>query len=276
MGILNVTPDSFSDGGRWNDVDAAIAQGYKLIHEGADIIDIGGESTRPGARMLEPDEEWDRIGAVVRALSQTSTPISVDTYHATTARRAIEAGATIINDVTGGAGDPSMLSTVAALGCPYILQHGRGNPQTMGSLASYTSVSREVADELREGLERAIAVGINTDNIVVDPGFGFAKDSVHNWDLAANFDAIEELGFPILVGVSRKRFLAELEPASRDDVTAALTSYFAQRGVWGVRVHAVAPSRAGVLTAQTLRVHKHTEPRRRMRRGPHGDEWGAA
>ena len=258
IGILNVTPDSFSDGGAWTDIDSAVARGYRLIEQGADIIDVGGESTRPGALPLTSGEEWDRIGAVVRALAQAGIPVSVDTYHAATARLAVEAGAVIINDVTGGAGDPSMLSTVAGLGCMYVLQHMRGTPDTMNSLATYESVPGEVAAELAESIRRAVGSGIDRENIIVDPGFGFAKNADHNWDLAAHLEAVEALGQPVLIGVSRKRFLAEVAPdstpQSRDDATAALTGYFASRGVWGVRVHEVAASKAAILTTERLRA----------------------
>lgn len=256
MGILNVTPDSFSDGGMWTDIDSAIQRGYHLLHQGADIIDIGGESSRPGALPLSHEDEWDRIGAVVRALSQAGAAVSVDTYHADTARRAVEAGAVIVNDITGGKGDPAMFATIAALGCAYILQHTRGTPDTMESLANYESVAKEVAAELADSTRQAVAAGVNRSNIIVDPGFGFAKDSDHNWDLAAHLE-IEALGQPILIGVSRKRFLEEVsegtDPRSRDDATAALSTYFATRGVWGVRVHEVAASRAGIRTADRLR-----------------------
>ncbi|MCI1932295.1 MAG: dihydropteroate synthase [Ancrocorticia sp.] len=258
MGILNVTPDSFSDGGEFLDVDAAVARGYAMIRDGADIIDVGGESTRPGARPLTASEEWDRIGAVVRALAQTAMPISVDTYHAQTARNAVEAGAALVNDVTGGAGDPAMLSTVASLGCAYVLQHTRGTPETMNSLASYENVSHDVAAELRAVINRAVALGISRNRIIVDPGFGFAKNSAQNWDLAAHMEEVEALGQPLLVGVSRKRFLADVapdpkDPKERDDATAALTAYFAGRGVWAVRVHEVAASKAAVMTVKRLR-----------------------
>ncbi len=257
MGILNVTPDSFSDGGMWTDIDSAIQRGYHLLHQGADIIDIGGESSRPGALPLSHEDEWDRIGAVVRALSQAGAAVSVDTYHADTARRAVEAGAVIVNDITGGKGDPAMFATIAALGCAYILQHTRGTPDTMESLANYESVAKEVAAELADSTRQAVAAGVNRSNIIVDPGFGFAKDSDHNWDLAAHLEEIEALGQPILIGVSRKRFLEEVsegtDPRSRDDATAALSTYFATRGVWGVRVHEVAASRAGIRTADRLR-----------------------
>ena len=257
MGILNATPDSFSDGGQWMDLNSAIARGYRLVDQGADIIDVGGESTRPGAQALSSGEEWDRIGAVVKALAQAGIAVSIDTYHAATARLAVEAGAVIINDVTGGAGDPSMFSTVAGLGCMYVLQHTRGTPETMNSLASYESVPGEVAAELEESVRRAVGSGIDRSNIIVDPGFGFAKNADHNWDLAAHFEAVEALGQPVLIGVSRKRFLEEVAPdsvpSSRDNATATLTGYFASRGVWGVRVHEVAASKAAILTAERLR-----------------------
>ncbi|MFT0847386.1 dihydropteroate synthase [Actinomycetaceae bacterium L2_0104] len=257
MGILNVTPDSFSDGGMWTDIDSAIQRGYHLMQQGADIIDVGGESSRPGALPLSSDEEWDRIGAVVRALAQAGALVSVDTYHSLTARRAVEAGAVIVNDITGGKGDTAMFSTVAALGCAYILQHTRGTPETMNSLAQYESVPREVADELAESVRRAVTLGVERSNIIVDPGFGFAKNSDHNWDLAAHLDAIKALGQPILIGVSRKRFLADVaegeDPRARDDATAAMTAYFAAQGVWGVRVHEVAASKAAVRTTAKLR-----------------------
>lgn len=277
MGILNITPDSFSDGGMWTDLDAAIQRGYQLLEQGADIIDVGGESSRPCAIPLSADEEWDRIGAVVRALAQTGALVSVDTYHAETARRAVEAGAVIINDVTGGSGDPAMFATVAALGCAYILQHTRGTPDTMDSLASYDSVPREVAAELADSIRRAVAAGISRSDIIVDPGFGFAKDSEHNWDLAAHLEEINALGQPILIGVSRKRFLAEVssgsDPRARDDATAALTTYFASQGVWGVRVHEVAASKAAVRTAARLRrAGAFPEPPKLARRAE-GRKW---
>jgi len=243
MGILNVTPDSFSDGGLYVDTDVAVEKAYRMVRQGADIVDVGGESTRPGATALTAREEWNRIGAVVTALGKTDIVVSVDTYHADTARRAIDAGAEIVNDVTGGAGDPNMFSAVASSSCLYILQHGRGNARTMNSLANYGDIGAEVADELT----------------AVDPGFGFAKVGNDDWDLAANMAPIMELGMPVLVGVSRKRFLAEIHngrsgPAQRDDATAALTAYFAELGVWGVRVHEVAASRAAVETVARLRT----------------------
>lgn len=257
MGIVNVTPDSFSDGGKYARAEEAIARAHALVDDGADILDIGGESTRPGATALTGEQEWERIEPVVRELVGGPALVSVDTYHAYTARAAADAGVDIINDVTGGAGDSEMFASVAANGARYVLQHGRGTGQTMNSMAVYGDVVSEVAAELRASLDRAIAAGIQESRIIADPGFGFAKVGPQDWDLAAGIDEIIGLGFPVLVGVSRKRFLAEIHrgsegPLLRDDATAALTSYFAERGVWGVRVHEVSASRSAVETVERL------------------------
>ncbi|WP_241152912.1 dihydropteroate synthase [Neoactinobaculum massilliense] len=254
MGIVNVTPDSFSDGGRWLGADAAIAHGRALIAAGADILDIGGESTRPDATPVSPAEEWHRIGPVIAELAG-EIPLSVDTYHAETARRAVAAGASIINDVTTGAGDPDMFATVAAAGVTYILQHGRGNARTMTSLATYHDVAAEVRSEVADAVARAVAAGVAREKIIVDPGFGFAKMAPQDWELAARIDEFLSLG-RTLVGVSRKGFLSEVSngaPApQRDAATAAFSTYFAEHGVWGVRVHNVAASRAAVETVARL------------------------
>lgn len=257
MGILNVTPDSFSDGGRWDKIDTAIAHGHELIAAGADIIDIGGESTRPGATLLSAAEEWERIGPVVRELA-AHIPISVDTYHAHTAARACAAGARIINDVTGGRGDSAMWTTVAESGAYYVLQHGRGDAQTMNSLAGYRAIGREVSTEVLERVAGAVAAGIAPTRIIIDPGFGFAKMGDDDWRLAAHIDEFLWAGMPVLIGVSRKRFLAEVTPeglpaSGRDGATAALSTYFAEKGVWAVRVHDVASSRIAVDTVAKLR-----------------------
>ena len=237
MGILNVTPDSFSDGGLYVDADAAVERAYRMVRQGADIVDVGGESTRPG---------------------DTPIRVSVDTYHAETARRAADAGAAIVNDVTGGHGDPSMLSAIAATGCTYILQHNRGGGASTDALASYGDVAAEVSGELSASIDRAISAGVDASQIVVDPGFGFAKVGPQDWDLAAHMESVIGLGFPVLVGVSRKRFLAEIAsggegPERRDDATAAMTAYVASLGVWAVRVHEVAASRAAVEAVARLR-----------------------
>ncbi len=257
MGVLNLTPDSFSDGGRYVSCEAGLAHAVEMIEAGAQIIDVGGESTRPGATALTSEEEWARIGEVVRELahirrSVPSFEISVDTYHAATAEAAIDAGVTIINDVTGGLGDKQMFATLAGSEIRYILQHGRGSAQTMDGLATYSEVSTDVAGEIATRIEAAVAAGIAPESIVVDPGFGFAKNSQQNWALAAHLAPIQELGLPVLVGVSRKRFLAELSDSHHDDITAALTMYFALNGAWGVRVHDVAASVAAVRTAARL------------------------
>ena len=257
MGILNVTPDSFSDGGRWGRADVAVARGLALVEAGADLVDIGGESTRPGATPVTGAEEWERIGKVVETLVREGVTVSVDTYHADTARRAADAGVAIINDVTGGKGDPEMFAAVAASSCEYVLQHGRGDAQTMNSLAGYTNIGTEVTEELRTSVEDAVTAGISRDNIIVDPGFGFAKIGADDWNLAAHMGGVLSLGHRVLVGVSRKRFLADIHrgaegPLERDDATAALTAYFAGLGVWGVRVHEVAASRAASETIARL------------------------
>lgn len=258
MGIVNVTPDSFSDGGKWAAAEDAIAHGRELVAQGATILDIGGESTRPGATMLTPEEEWARIAPVIEALAGEVT-ISVDTYHAATARNAIEAGANIINDVTGGQADPTMFSTVAALGVPYILQHGRGNGQSMNSLAVYDGdLVTIVKSELSQQLQLAKGAGIADSNIILDPGLGFAKVGEQDWEVLARWKEIEELGYPVLIGQSRKRFLAATMPTEhtaveRDTATAAVSGIMWEQGAWGVRVHNVAATVSAVAVHQQLR-----------------------
>ncbi|WP_235001833.1 dihydropteroate synthase [Arcanobacterium ihumii] len=254
MGIVNVTPDSFSDGGKWDSVDAAIAHGRELITQGATILDIGGESTRPGAEHLTWETEWERICKVVEVLSQETT-VSVDTYHAQTAAKAVAAGAHIVNDVTGGAGDKNMFATVADLDCSYILQHARGNSQTMNSLAVYEGpVAVVVVDELVESRDAAIEAGISSDRIILDPGLGFAKLGEQDWEILADIGMFLELGHPILIGQSRKRFLSAVVPDStpleRDIATATISGLLSETGVWVVRVHNVAAS------AQAIGVHR--------------------
>ncbi|MCI6573831.1 MAG: dihydropteroate synthase [Actinomycetaceae bacterium] len=258
MGIVNVTPDSFSDGGLWSDADAAITHGRELIEQGASILDIGGESTRPGATMLEPSEEWERIHTVVTELAANAqAALSVDTYHAVTAARAVQAGATIVNDVTGGQGDSDMFATVADLECDYILQHGRGNPQTMNSLERYSQhVAIEVHDELLRQRDAAVAAGIAPERIILDPGLGFAKTGDHDWDAIAGLELIMREGHRVLVGASRKRFIAGLSAplgpngADRDVATAVISGLLSELGIWGVRVHNVAAS------IVAIRVHE--------------------
>jgi len=239
MGILNVTPDSFADGGKHLDTDVAIAYGLEMARDGADIIDIGGESTRPGADRVSEAEEQARIIPVIRALAQSSAVMSVDTMRASTAKLAIEAGATIVNDVSAGAADPEMFSAVAAMGCKYTLMHWRGHSKDMNAKAIYSDVVADVIAELTIALEKALTAGIKRENIILDPGIGFAKDAEHNWEILRNIDQFVALGFPILIGHSRKRFLGGEKPDEREAATIEVTKSLVGRGIWGVRVHGV-------------------------------------
>ena len=239
MGILNVTPDSFADGGLFFDTQLAIARGMEMIDEGVDIIDIGGESTRPGAERVSPEEEQTRVLPVIKALSQENTVISIDTMRAATAQLAVEAGATIVNDVSGGAADPEMFATVAALGCKYTLMHWRGHSKDMDSKAIYGDVVAEVIEEVTISLQRALAAGIARENIILDPGLGFAKNPEHNWEIINRIDELVAMGYPILIGHSRKRFLGSGSPQEREAATVALTRSLVGKGIWAVRVHGV-------------------------------------
>lgn len=239
MGILNVTPDSFADGGQHFDHQAAIAHGLQMAKEGVDIIDIGGESTRPGADRVPAEEEQARVLPVIEALAQHGVEISIDTMRASTAKRAFEAGATIINDVSGGAADPEMFATVAALDCRYILMHWRGHSKDMNSRAIYKDVVREVIEEVSQQLNKALAAGIKREKIILDPGIGFAKDAEHNWEFLDRIDEFTALGYPVLIGHSRKRFLGGDNPVDREEATVRVTQSLAGKGIWGVRVHGV-------------------------------------
>ncbi|WP_314455307.1 dihydropteroate synthase [uncultured Actinomyces sp.] len=275
MGVLNVTPDSFSDGGRWVDPEAAVAHARELISQGADIIDIGGESTRPGAQRVDVDTEISRVLPVVRALvaeggdggmthgAADGAIISVDTIHAATAEAAIDAGAHIINDVSGGLADPAMHGLIARTGVVYVCQHWRGDPETMDRLTGYPGgVVTGVEAELRERLAGLDAAGVDRSQVVVDPGLGFAKTHEQSWELlAATARLIADLGQPLLVGSSRKRFLAQAAeadatPVQRDAVTAATTALAAAAGAWAVRVHEVPANRAAVRTASLWKEHQ--------------------
>ena len=254
MGILNVTPDSFSDGGRWDTPQAAIAQGKLLQQQGAEIIDVGGESTRPGAAAISPTQEWGRIAEVVRELSSEIT-VSVDTYHSETAAAAVAAGAAIVNDVTGGQGDPRMFATIAELDCLYILQHGRGNARTMNSLNNYAGdIVEVVCQELLTQRDAAVEAGIAPERIILDPGLGFAKLGKQDWQVLAGIEKFNSLGHRVLIGQSRKRFLAAVDPDAsapdRDLATAVLSGILWEKHIWAVRVHNVAASR------QAITVHK--------------------
>ena len=246
MGILNVTPDSFADGGRHNDFNAAVARGLEMIAEGVDIIDIGGESTRPGANRVSEVEELGRAIPVITELSKHGARLSIDTMRASTAEAAIEAGASIINDVSGGLADPDMLQTAARLQVPYIAMHWRGQSKDMNSKAIYNNVVNDVISELRERITAAQDAGIKPNNLIIDPGLGFAKDAEHNWAIIDSIDKFVGLGYPVLVGASRKRFLGGDTPDEREQATIDLTKRLATTGVWAVRVHSVKPHK-GVL-----------------------------
>ena len=241
MGILNVTPDSFADGGRHNEFDAAVARGLEMIAEGVDIIDIGGESTRPGAERVSEAEEIARTIPVITELAKHGVKISIDTMRASTAEAAIKAGASIINDVSGGLADPPMLQTAARLGVPYIAMHWRGQSKDMNSKAIYNDVVIDVISELQERITAALDAGIEVSNLIIDPGLGFAKDAEHNWEIIDSVDSFVDLGYPVLIGASRKRFLGGESPDEREQATIDLTKRLATTGVWAVRVHSVKP-----------------------------------
>ena len=256
MGILNVTPDSFSDGGEYLDPKKAIARGLEMIEEGATIIDVGGESTKPGADRVSLDEELTRVIPVIHTLAKTGAMVSVDTMRAEVAAMAVASGARIINDVSGGLSDPAMFATVKKLGVPYILMHWRAHSKTMQDHATYKDVVREVKEELEARIEAAIEAGINPEQIIIDPGLGFSKLPEHNWELLRNIDRIALLGYPILIGASRKRFLGELtgstNPDDREAASIAVTAMVAKQNVWGVRTHSVKPHRDAIATVNSF------------------------
>ena len=251
MGILNVTPDSFSDGGRYDTAATAVAHGRQLAACGADYVDVGGESTRPGAGRVDPEEELRRVLPVVAELVSSGVAVSIDTTRSRVAAAALEAGAVLVNDVSGGLADPDMSRVVADAGLPWVLMHRRGDSRDMYAEARYDDVVTDVRRELCRRVDAALAAGVKAELLVVDPGLGFAKQPEHDLTLLAGLDRIAELGFPVLVGASRKRFLGTLlasqngsprPPAGRDDATVATTVLAATAGAWGVRVHDVAGS----------------------------------
>lgn len=244
MGILNTTPDSFADGGQHFTYPDAVNHGLQLITEGADIIDIGGESTRPGAERVSPAEEVRRVINVITKLADAGKPISIDTMRASTARAAVVAGASIINDVSGGLADKSMLDTAAELKVPYIAMHWRGHSKEMNNLAHYGNVVDEVIGELQLRIDAALAAGIAKNNLIIDPGIGFAKEAADNWAIIEEIDRFVALGYPVLVGASRKRFLGGDDPTAREAATVALTKRLSQSGIWAVRVHGVSANKA--------------------------------
>ena len=248
MGILNVTPDSFSDGGRYTDVDAAVEHGMALYAAGADIVDIGGESTRPGAERVDAATEVDRVVPVIAGLSSAGVPMSIDTTRAAVAEAALQAGATVINDVSGGLADRGMADVAREAGCPWILMHWRGHSRDMNQLAVYNDVVAEVRSELRDRADAAVGAGVDPGQIILDPGLGFAKNAEHNWQLTRHLDVLLDLGFPVLFGASRKTYLGRLladdggvpRPVEQREAATLATSVLAvAAGCWGVRVHDV-------------------------------------
>lgn len=243
MGIVNVTPDSFSDGGQHLSTDAAVAHGKLLASQGAAIVDVGGESTRPGAGRVPVEVELDRVLPVVEQLAAAGIPVSVDTMRATTAAAAVRAGASIVNDVSGGRAEPDLLAVVAETGVDFVIMHWRSHSARMQDDAHYDDVVAEVLAELTASRDAALAAGVAPERIILDPGIGFSKDADHNWTLLHHLDRFQKLGHRLLVGVSRKRFLGEAlggrAPLERDVATAAVTAWCAQQGVWAVRTHEV-------------------------------------
>ncbi|WP_405812467.1 dihydropteroate synthase [Streptomyces sp. NBC_01520] len=261
MGVVNVTPDSFSDGGHWFDTTAAIKHGLELAAEGADLIDVGGESTRPGASRVDEAEELRRVIPVVRGLASEGVTLSVDTMRARVAEQAVAAGAALVNDVSGGLADPDMIPVVAAAGVPFVVMHWRGFSESMNSRAVYEDVVAEVVTELRDRMDAVTEGGVAPEQLVIDPGLGFAKDAAHDLSLVAHLPRLRELGRPLLVAASRKRFLGHVlagegaapPPArERDAATAAISALSANAGAWAVRVHAVRATADAVRVARAV------------------------
>lgn len=267
MGVINITPDSFSDGGEFLDTRDAVNHALELVEQGANIIDLGGESTRPGALRVKLEDEQARVLPVIKELvgntkiKSSGAIISIDTMNAQTAALAVEAGAVIVNDVSGGLADDQMFEALKNLNCKFIISHWRGFSETMDSMNNYSSVAIDVAKELKDRVAKAEAAGISRDRLIIDPGLGFAKDIAQNWHLVARLDELEKLDLPILVGASRKRFLAgALEPEDaagvsnqrRDLATAVLTALLLQRKLWGVRVHNVSTTLDAIKVVEAL------------------------
>ncbi len=244
MGILNVTPDSFSDGGQFNSAAQAVDRGVELARQGAQIVDVGGESTRPGADRIPVPEELERVMPVIEGLVARGVPVSIDTMNAQTAQAAANAGVAVINDVSGGLADPEMYRVVAQTGLEYIAMHWRGHSSGMDDLAHYDDVVADVRNELKQRLAEMTVWGIDPAKVILDPGLGFAKTADHNWALLAAMPELQSLGHRILIGASRKRFLGaflpdDATPADRDQASAVVSALAADAGVWGVRVHDV-------------------------------------
>ncbi len=262
MGIVNVTPDSFSDGGLFHTTDKAIEHGIALSADGADLVDVGGESTRPGAAPVTPQHEQQRVIPVVRALAQEGIAVSIDTMHASTAAAAVEAGAVIVNDVSGGLADPVMAATVADLGTDFVAMHWRAPSQQMDNLDSYTDVVAEVREELAARVEALMKAGVKPERIILDPGLGFSKVAESNWPLLTHLEKWSS-GHRVLIGASRKRFLGAAiaregkhhqDPAQREHATTAVTALMAAHGVWAVRVHDAAAARDAIQITQALQL----------------------
>lgn len=265
VGVLNVTPDSFSDGGRYTDLGSAVAHGVRLLAEGADLIDVGGESTRPGADRIDPDTELHRVLPVIRELAAAGVPMSIDTTRAAVAAAALEAGVQVVNDVSGGLADPDMARVVADAGCPWILMHWRGHSRRMGDLAVYSDVVKEVCVELAERIDAAVSAGIDDRRLILDPGLGFAKTAEHNWRLSAHLDAVLGLGLPVIVGTSRKSYLGTLlagpdgrpRPVTERGAASVASALLAvAAGVWGVRAHDVRDTVDAIRVWQAIEAHK--------------------
>jgi dihydropteroate synthase len=255
MGVVNITPDSFSDGGEWFEPDAGVRHGLDLLAEGADLLDVGGESTRPGSARVSQDEELRRVLPVISRLAEAGAVVSVDTTRAAVAERAVAAGARVVNDVSGGLADPDMARVVAETGVAYVAMHWRGHADVMDDLEVYDDVVADVRDELAARMAALHDAGVRPEQVVLDPGLGFSKAGALNWPLLAHLEALHALGRPVLVGASRKRFLGHLlagtrgaepgvpaPPLERDDATAAVSALAAAAGAWCVRVHAARPS----------------------------------
>ncbi|MEO3972280.1 dihydropteroate synthase [Streptomyces sp. CAU 1734] len=260
MGVVNVTPDSFSDGGRWFDTTVAVKRGLDLVADGADLIDVGGESTRPGASRVDEEEELRRVVPVVRGLAAEGVAVSVDTMRARVADRAVAAGAVLVNDVSGGLADPGMVAAVASAGVPFVVMHWRGFSHDMNSRAVYADVVTEVVTELRARMEAVVDGGVPPERIVIDPGLGFAKEAAHDLALVAHLSDLRALGRPLLVAASRKRFLGHVlakdgtppRARERDAATAAVSAIAAHEGAWAVRVHEVRATADAVRVARAV------------------------
>lgn len=275
MGVINVTPDSFSDGGAFDDADSAVKHGLQLLNAGADILDVGGESTRPGAKRVPADEERRRVEPVVAALAAAGALVSIDTMRASTAEVALAAGARLVNDVSGGVADADLPRLVADAAVPYVVMHWRGPSIDMQSRAVYDDVVADVCTELRRQMDSVVDAGVDPERVIVDPGLGFAKTAQHNWALLAGFDALLGLGRPVLVGASRKSFLGALladagdlprPVVDRDDATAAVSAIAALAGAWCVRVHDVRASADAVRVAAAVRAARQAPTPTRVAR----------